>query len=185
MVDAALSTLELRDAVSEIDRLLDELESFAEKSPWYLPNKIVIKDEEFFKITQRIRELMPAELSDARKVLEKRDLILKNAQEEHKRIIETAEKRLEDMTREDQVVVAAQSFAQRLVDKARLEAHGVKRDALTYTAELLTDMEKQFQQTLVTLEKGRIYLEQEINASITDTGAEPEVADGANPPAGG
>jgi hypothetical protein len=165
-VDAAVSTLELRDAVSEIDRLLDELESYAEKSPWYLPGKIVIKDEEFFKITQRIRELMPAELAESRKVLEKRDLIMKNAQEEHKRIIDTAGKRLEDMTRQDQVVIAAQSYAERLVEKARLEAHGVKRDALTYTAELLADMEKQFQATLVTLEKGRIYLEQEINASV-------------------
>ena len=179
-----MSTLELRDAVSEIDRLLDELESFAEKSPWYLPNKIVIKDEEFFKITQRIRELMPAELAEARKVLEKRDLIMKNAQEEHKRIIETAEKRLEDMTREDQVVVAAQSFAERLLDKAKLEAHGVKREALVYTAELLADMEKQFQATLVTLEKGRIYLEQEINASIAANQGAAEAAGDDSPTSG-
>jgi cell division septum initiation protein DivIVA len=171
--------------VSEIDRLLDELESYAEKSPWYLPGKIVIKDEEFFKITQRIRELMPAELADARKVIEKRDLIMKNAQEEHKRIIETAEKRLEDMTREDQVAVAAQSYAQRLVDKARLEAHGVKREALQYTAELLADMEKQFQATLVTLEKGRMYLEQEIKSSaVGENDGPPEPAD-AGEQAGG
>jgi cell division septum initiation protein DivIVA len=179
VVDAALSTLELRDSVSEIDKLLDELESYAEKSPWYLPNKIVIKDEDFFRITQRIRELMPAELADSRKVLEKRDLILKNAQEEHRRIIETAEKRLEDMTREDQVVVAAQSFAERLVEKARLEAAGVKREALQYTAELLADMEKQFGTTLVTLQKGRAYLEQEINSEMAQNEAADNSAEGA------
>jgi hypothetical protein len=162
--------LETNSTVSNIERLLDELESFAEKSPWYMQHKIVIPDEQFFQIMQQIRELMPQEVSEAKKLLEKRDLILKNAQEEHKRIMETAEKRLEDMTRQDQVALAAQAFAERLVEKARLEAQAVKRDALQYTAELLADMEKQFGQTLVTLQKGRAYLEAEINNEVTENG---------------
>ena len=37
-------------------------------------------------------------------MLTKRDLILKNAQEEHRRIIGSAERRLEDLTSEEQVV---------------------------------------------------------------------------------
>ncbi len=112
-----LGMLERKDPVSEIEKLLDELESFAEKSPWYLPNKIAIRDEDFFRITQRVRELLPSELAEARSTLEKRDLILRNAQEEHKRIIDAAEKRLEDLTSQDQVVVAARQHAERLIEK--------------------------------------------------------------------
>jgi hypothetical protein len=158
--------LEGKDPVNEIERLLDELESYAEKSPWYLPNKIVIRDEDFFRITQRIRELMPSELAEAKSVLEKKDLILKNAQEEHKRILETAEKRLEDLTSEDSVVMAAQQEAQRIVERSRLEAESVKRDALLYTTELLEDMEQQFGQAITTIQKGRGFLEAELNSQM-------------------
>jgi cell division septum initiation protein DivIVA len=177
--------LDRRDSVSEIDQLLDRLESYAESSPWYLPNKIVIKDDEFFKITQRIREMLPQELAEAKRVLERRDLILKNAQEEHKRIIETAEKRLEDMTQEHHISVEAQHWAERHVDKARQEAKSVKREALQYTVDLLADMEKQFNTTLTTLQKGRAYLEEEINDELAQAAAAVEPDTPQNPPSTG
>lgn len=171
--------LERKDPVSEIEKLLDELESFAEKSPWYLPNKIAIRDEDFFRITQRIRELLPTELAEAKSTLEKRDLILKNAQEEHKRIIDAAEKRLDDLTSEDQVVVAARQHAERMIEKAKLEAESVKRDALLYTADLLTDMEKQFNQTIIAVQKGRQFLESELNQQVSQNLAAVETAGNA------
>lgn len=173
--------LERKDPVSEIEKLLDELESFAEKSPWYLPNKIAIRDEDFFRITQRIRELLPTELAEAKSTLEKRDLILKNAQEEHKRIIDAAEKRLDDLTSEDQVVVAARQHAERMIEKAKLEAESVKRDALLYTADLLTDMEKQFNQTIIAVQKGRQFLESELNQQVSQNLAAVETAGAAGP----
>jgi cell division septum initiation protein DivIVA len=153
---------EPRDTVSEVERLLDELESYAEKSPWYLPNKVAIRDEDFFRITQRIRELLPTELTEARAMLEKRDMILRNAQEEHKRIIESAEKRLEDLIAEDRVVVAARQEAERIVQRGRVDADGLKREALEYTAGMLADLEKQFGQTIVQIKNGRELLGRQI-----------------------
>lgn len=157
-----------KDPISEIDQLIDELESFAEKSPWYIPNKIVIRDEDFFRITQRIRELLPAELAEARSMLSKRDLILKNAQEEHRRILDSAERRLEDLTSEERVVVVAQQQAEAILQAARREAEALKRDALVYTTELLEDMERQFNQTIASIQKGREFLESEIGQQIEE-----------------
>ena len=153
---------EQRDSVTEIERLIDELESFAEKSPWYLPNKVAIRDEDFFRITQRIRELMPSELSEARQMLDQRDAILRNAQEEHRRIIESAEKRLEDLTSEERVVIVARQEAERIIAKARQDAGQLQSDALRYTADLLADMEKEFSQTLQQIRKGREFLSQQL-----------------------
>lgn len=150
------------DPISEVERLLEELESYAEKSPWYMPNKVVIRDEDFFRITHRIRELLPSELAEARQLLEKREAILKNAQEEHKRILESAERRMEDMLSQEQIVIAARQEAERLIAKARGEGENMKRDALMYTADLLEDMEKQFQQTLQTVVKGKQFIEAEL-----------------------
>jgi hypothetical protein len=165
-----------RDPISEVERLLEELETFAEKSPWYMPNKVVIKDDDFFRITHRIRELLPSELAEARQLLEKREAILKNAQEEHRRILESAERRMEEMVSQEQVVVAAQREAERVIDRAKVEGETVKRDALLYTSELLEDMEKQFQQTLQTVAKGKQFIESELSkgaaASIPGAAAE-------------
>src|SRR5688572_6877146 len=156
-----------KDPLNEVERLIDELESFADQpSRWYWPGSqglIFIKDEDFFRITTRLREALPQELVEARATLEKRDLIMRNAQEEHKRILETAERRLEDLISEDQVVIAAQREAERVIARAHEQGDEIKRDALAYTAELLEDMEKQFNQTLATIQKGRRFVETELS----------------------
>ena len=160
--------LDAQNSINEIEQLLDELESFAERSPWYLPNKIAIRDEDFFRITQRIRELLPQELNAAREMLEKKDLILRNAQDEHRRILDSAEKRLADLTSNEQVVIVAKQDAERIAERARLEAEATKRDALLYTLELLQDMEKQFSKTLGTISRGREFVEAEINEQVEE-----------------
>ena len=99
-------------------------------------------------------------------MLTKRDLILKNAQEEHRRIIGSAERRLEDLTSEEQVVVIAQQQADQIVEQARHEAEDLKRDALVYTTELLEDMEQQFSQTIASIQKGREFLQSEISDQV-------------------
>lgn len=150
------------DAQKQIEELIDELESYAERSPWYLPNKIVIPDEEFFRLTQTIREILPTELSEAKSMLAKRDLILKNAQEEHRRIMESAERRLEDLTSEEQVVVVARQHAERIIEQANLEAETIQRDALSYTAELLGEFENRVRTVLGEIEKGRAFAQQQL-----------------------
>ena len=150
------------DSQKQIEELIDELESYAEKSPWYLPNKIVIPDEEFFRLTQTIREILPVELSEAKSMLAKRDLILKNAQEEHRRIMESAERRLEDLTSEEQVVVAARQQAERIIERANLEAETIRREGLSYTAQLLAEFEARVRNVLSEIEKGKTFAQQQL-----------------------
>jgi cell division septum initiation protein DivIVA len=165
-----------RDPISEIEQLVDELESFAERSPWYLPHKIAIHEDEFFRVTQRIRELLPAELADAKDTLSKRDLILKNAQEEHRRILESAERRLHDLTSSEQVTVLAQQEAMQVIENAVLEAETLKRDALLYTTKLLADMEDQLVQINASLKQGREILEEEMTQQVQENLADVEAA---------
>lgn len=156
------------DAQKQIEELIDELESYAEKSPWYLPNKIVIPDEEFFRLTQTIREVLPSELTEARSMLAKRDLILKNAQEEHRRIMESAERRLEDLTSEEQVVVVARQQAERILEQAGMEAESIKRDALAYTTDLLSEFENRVQVVLAEIGKGKAFAQQQLADRMED-----------------
>lgn len=156
-----------RESISEIERLLDELESYSEKSPFISigTGRIVIPDDEFFVLLGRIRESLPVEVKQARETLEKRDQILRTAQDEHRRIMDSAEKRLEDLLSQDQVVVAARREAEKIIEAAGREAEQLKRDALGYTAGVLADLEKQFSQTLATIAKGREHVERQSAAS--------------------
>lgn len=156
------------DAQKQIEELIDELESYAEKSPWYLPNKIVIPDEEFFRLTQTIREILPTELTEAKSMLAKRDLILKNAQEEHRRIMESAERRLEDLTSEEQVVVVARQQAERILEQASIEAESIQREALSYTVDLLAEFEKRVKTVLSEIERGKVFAQEQLADRIDE-----------------
>ena len=44
-----------RERLDTIERLLEELEGFAQKSSFWLPHKIIIPDQEFFRICMELR----------------------------------------------------------------------------------------------------------------------------------
>jgi vacuolar-type H+-ATPase subunit H len=169
--------MDQQGSLSEIEQLIDELEAYAEKSPFWAGPRVLIPDEDFFRITQQIRELLPQELDQARKTLDKRDLILKNAQEEHRRIIESAERRLEDLTSEEAIVQIARERADQIESDARQDAEGIRRESLSYTAELLADMQKQFEATRNTIRNGREFIESEINSEVSQNMAAIEASD--------
>jgi vacuolar-type H+-ATPase subunit H len=162
-----------RESVSEIERLLDELESYSEKSPFISigTGRIVIPDDEFFVLLGRIRESLPIEIKQSRETLEKRDQILRTAQDEHRRIMDSAEKRLEDLLGQDHVVVAARREAEKIIEVAQRDGEHLRADALAYTAQVLADLEKQFGQALTTIQKGREHIERQ----MAQQQAEPEV----------
>jgi hypothetical protein len=149
-----------------------------------MPNKIVIRDEDFFRITQHLRESLPLEIKEARETLEKRDQILKNAHEEHRQIMTSAEKRLDDLLSQEQVVVAARREAEKIIERAVREGDSIKRDALAYTAEILADMQNQMEQTLSTIQRGREFIQAEMSVAANGPEAAGPVSTG-NAEAGG
>jgi hypothetical protein len=158
-----------RDPLGMVERLIDELQAYSDASPggvagWFTQGKVVVPDEEFFRILHDIRENLPSELSEARQMLEKRDLIIRNAQEEHRRIMESAERRLEEMVSREQVVVAAEAEAQRIIGESKRRAEQIGRDALKYSDEQLAGLEAQFNQALQTVKKGRDFIAAELGA---------------------
>jgi vacuolar-type H+-ATPase subunit H len=92
---------------------------------------------------------------DAKAVLAERTSIIENAKQEHKRILETAERRAQELIREDVIVKEAQSEAESIIARARAEAEELKREALLYTEELLETLSKDFQNAIETVNNGR------------------------------
>jgi hypothetical protein len=66
------------------------------------------------------------------------------------------------------VVQLARERAEQIVQEARGSAESIKRDALSYTVELLQDMEEQFEKTLLTVKNGRKFVEAEISKQVDE-----------------
>jgi hypothetical protein len=141
-----------KERLDAIERLLEELEGFAQKSSFWLPHKIIIPDQEFFRICMELREAIPSVLKEAREIVEQRDNYIDNAKREHRRILES---RVRDLVSEEAVVREAQYEVERIIGNANEEAAELKREALLYTDDLLAKLSESFAQTLDTVNNGR------------------------------
>ncbi|OGK12083.1 MAG: hypothetical protein A2Y63_01155 [Candidatus Riflebacteria bacterium RBG_13_59_9] len=144
-----------KERLESIERLLDELEGFAQKSSFWLPHKILIPDQDFFRICMELREALPAVVKEAQEIIRQRDSYVDNAKREHRRILETAESRVRDLVSEESIVREALHEAERIVENAREETMELKREALLYTDDLLAKLSENFDQTLETVRNGR------------------------------
>lgn len=143
------------ERIRSIEKLLDELESYAQKTPFFFPHRIVIPDQEFFRICMALREALPTVLKEAQQVLRERDSFIDNAKREHRKILETAEQRMRELVSEDVIVREAQHEAEQILNAARQEAEETKREALIYTDDLLEKLNESFGNTLQTVNNGR------------------------------
>jgi vacuolar-type H+-ATPase subunit H len=143
---------------------MDELEGFAQKSSFLLPHKILIPDQEFFRICMELRETIPAVLKEAQEIVGERDNIIENAKREHRRILQTAEDRMRDMVSDEAVVREAQYEAERVVGNARTQAEELKRESLIYTDENLAKLSDSFAQVLESVNNGRKLIKRLIEA---------------------
>ncbi len=143
------------DGIEVIEKLIDELESFAQKTPLFFPHRVVIPDHEFFRISMEMRQALPSVMKEAKRIIAERDAIIENARQEHKRILETAEKRAKEMIREDAIVREAKQEAERIIAEAKEKAEELKREALLYTDELLGNLDREFNSALETINNGR------------------------------
>jgi len=157
-----------RERLETIGRLLDELEGFAQKSSFLLPHKILIPDQEFFRICMELREAIPAVLKEAQEIVGERDNIIENAKREHRRILQTAEDRLREMISEESIVREAQYEAERLLGNAREQADDMKRESLIYTDENLSKISDAFSQVLETVTNGRKLIKRLIEGEQSD-----------------
>lgn len=154
------------DGLDTVEKLIDGLEGFAQKTPFFLPHKVVIPDHEFFRISMALRESLPAVIKNAKQIVAERNAIIENAKQEHKRILEAAEKRAQELVQEDAIVRQSLKEAENIIARARREADEIKREALLYTEKLLAKLNQDLTGVLEEINNGRRL----INSFLEKTG---------------
>ena len=120
----------MRDPPVDILHLIDRLEEMAgEARRLPVGGGAVISRQRLVDLIDRMRVAVPREVYDAREIREKRDEVLRAAQEEAALLIAEAKAKLEERLTETAVVKAAEERAKEVLAQAQTRAEELVRDA--------------------------------------------------------
>jgi cell division septum initiation protein DivIVA len=121
--------------------LVDRLEALLNKG-WRVPMsaKTMIDEDEFLDIVDQMRIAFPEEIKQAKKIVQERDRIVAQAQEEAKHMIEMAKEDAARLTNEHAVTKSAQQQAAQIEQKAQADASAREKGADEYAQQMLQDL---------------------------------------------
>ncbi|MCX7838016.1 MAG: ATPase [Anaerolineae bacterium] len=127
--------------------LVDRLEALLNKG-WRVPlsAKTMIDEDEFLDIIDQMRIAFPEEIKQARKIVQERERIIAQAQEEARHIIEMAKEDAARLTNEHAITKSAQQQALQIERRAQSEAEAQRRGADEYATQVLQDLHTRLEQ---------------------------------------
>ena len=138
------------------DKLLEDLESLvmnASKMPF--SNKKMVEEEEILQIIDDLKESMPAELEQAKKVLAEKDKINSDAQHHAESMVAQAKDYIAKLTEESELVRQAQEHANQIIQNANDSSEQLKNSSITYAGDVLKYVESTLEKTLSSIQQNR------------------------------
>jgi F0F1-type ATP synthase membrane subunit b/b' len=146
----------------DILHLVDRLEElFNESRPIPFTHSVVVDEDRILEIIDQMRISIPEEVKKAQQVIAQRDRVLAQSQEEANRTINLAKQKADEVISRDAVSQAAQARAEQIIEQARADAEGVRRDADQYVIESLGALESELTRLLTQARNGIVKLSAE------------------------
>lgn len=148
----------------DIEKLLDEMETLlVEAARVPFTNKRVVEEDDLAKFLDDFRELLPKEITEAKRIITERQRILDEAQKEAQSIVEQAKAYVIKLTDDNIINKQAQEQANELVAQARKSAKDLQVDAVSYADEVFKHVLNNLEQTLEVVRQGHRDLQQNKN----------------------
>ncbi len=146
---------------SRIEQIIEEIEEYVDSCK-YQPlstTKIVVNKEELEELLRELRLKTPDEIKRYQKIINNKDAILEDAQTKADGLLAEAQARAQEMVTEHEVMQRAYALsnetinasnkqAQDILDQATQDANDIRLSAITYTDEMLANIEAVIQETL-------------------------------------
>lgn len=165
---------------SRIEKAIDEIYEYVEncKPSKLYPNKVTVSKDELYDLLDALRMCAPEEIKRYQKIINNREEILGEAQEQAQKIMSQAQaqtKQLLDQNelvqtayaQAEQIVKEAEAQAQQILNQAVGEGEQVRTSALYYTSDLLGEAGRNIESSLKDIESKSALL---INALKKDIG---------------
>jgi cell division septum initiation protein DivIVA len=128
----------------DILHLVDRLEElFNESRPIWLTHSVVVDEDRMLDLIDQMRVAIPEEIKKAQQIIAQRDRILAQAKEEANRTIGLAREKAEKQMENNELIQAARSKADQIVNQAHQEAGMTQQEADQYVVDALANLEGQ------------------------------------------
>lgn len=118
--------------------LLDRLEKVindAQNVPF--TQKRMVDEQDVFEIIDQIKQVVPQEIRDAKRLTVDRDRITGEAQNEAQRIVDEAHDERDQMLSDQGLLESAEERRREIIDEAQVEAESIRLGANEYVLDLL------------------------------------------------
>ena len=128
----------------DIQHLVDRLEDLIDEGRHVPFSKFTLIDEErALEIIDQMRISVPEQIEKASRLINQRDRLLAQANEEATRVVLIARERSNEMVERDAIAQKAHSQARSIIEQAHHEAEKIRGDADAYVVEALKELEEQ------------------------------------------
>jgi len=139
----------------DILHLIDRLEELLNQSrPFPFTHNVIIDEDRMLDIIDQMRVAIPEEIKKAQQVMNQRDRILAQAQEEANRTITIAREKLDQLVERDAIVQAAHAKASEVLAMAQVERESTRKEADEYALETLRRLEMELERFLNQVRNG-------------------------------
>ena len=151
----------------DILHLVDRLEElFNESKSVPLTRKVMVDEERMLDLIDQMRLAIPEEIKNSQQIINQKERILAQANEEARRTIELAKDQAAKLVERDEIVQKAEVMGENIILKAREETKLIKREADDYAIDSLEHLEVELSKILMQVRNG-------INTLKADTAASP------------
>jgi vacuolar-type H+-ATPase subunit E/Vma4 len=144
-----------------------------------LTSNVVVDQNAALGLIDELRVAVPEEVRAAKRINHERERILEGSREEADRIVARAQEQAAFLIGERGLTEAAEDESRRIVDRAHLEADGIRQGADEYAVSVLIGLEGDLVRTLQSVKKGIAMLD-ERRAELIEADEEPGSDDGAD-----
>lgn len=143
-----------------VEELLDLMEETLEEgtSVPFAATKRVVDVERCRDIIDEVRNNLPDELRDSKKIVSDREQIVRTAQQEADNIIKQAEERARALVSDQEITKRAQKAAVEIVNAAQNQAKELNRASATYCESILKNSEEVLARSVADIKNTRMNL---------------------------
>lgn len=160
----------------EVMELIENLYTMVSEA-WGVPlgnDKCIVERETVLEILNEIKTRLPAELSEAKRVVTAKDEFIGNAKREAESVRKNAEEKARELLEEQEIVKRANALSQQLVNDAELKSKELRRVASEYVDDILRRTEETVGAALRSINESRASFRNLAGAANAAAAAEDE-----------
>ena len=160
----------------EVMELIENLYTMVSEA-WGVPlgnDKCIVERETVLEILNEIKTRLPAELSEAKRVVTAKDEFIGNAKREAESVRKNAEEKARELLEEQEIVKRANALSQQLVNDAEIKSKELRRVASEYVDDILRRTEETVGAALKSINESRASFRNLAGAANAAAAAEEE-----------